>query len=84
LPRAAAPPFGRTAARCRLQCRDAVPRADPPHRRCRPQRRPERGATFNPGNRFAERTREPVDDGWAAHGDEDSPSDAAQAPPKRR
>ncbi len=29
-----------------------------------------RGATFNPDNRFAERTREPVDDGWAAAADE--------------
>ena len=29
-----------------------------------------RGATFNPDNRFADRTREPVDDGWALAADE--------------
>ena len=41
-----------------------------------------RGATFNPGNRFAEHTREPVDDGWAAPRDKDSPREAAEPPPK--
>ncbi len=42
-----------------------------------------RGATFNPVNRFAEFTREPVDDGWAASMDDLAPTAAAQPSPPR-
>ena len=42
-----------------------------------------RGATFNPANRFAEFTREPVDDGWAAPMDDLAPTAAAQPSPPR-
>jgi len=41
-----------------------------------------RGATFNPDNRFAKRTREPVDDGWARPVDETAADDAPAASPK--
>ena len=41
-----------------------------------------RGATFNPDNRFADRTREPVDDGWAPPVDETATGGTAAAPPK--
>jgi DNA repair photolyase len=40
----------------------------------RPIARKGRGATFNPGNRFRDVTRESVDDGWqSARGEEDAP-----------
>jgi DNA repair photolyase len=41
-----------------------------------------RGATFNPENRFAERTREPVDDGWASPADASATDGTPTPPPK--
>ena len=46
-----------------------------------PAPRKGRGATFNPENRYAERTREPVDDGWAAADCEAAPHQAQEPAP---
>jgi DNA repair photolyase len=87
LPRAAnAPPVPARDSRALPSYNAAMPvpprrsAAAPPLPAAAPTRG--RGATFNPGNRFADHTREPVDDGWAAPRDKDSPREAAEPPPK--
>jgi len=46
-----------------------------------PAPRKGRGATFNPQNRYADRTREPVDDGWPATGGDATPAVAKEPAP---
>lgn len=53
------------------QGRSSPPQSAPSHPR---EVRRGRGATWNPGNRFRDTTREAFDDGWGAPGDDDAPA----------